>query len=200
MDMRKSHSLILDLKKEEIFTLKAFYAILFFGLVISACAQIRVPIPFTPVPFTLQVFAVFLCGYFLNSRLSSLSMTSYLLFGMMGVPVFAGWGGFSSLMGPTGGYIAGFIPAVWAVSFLSQRRILGRLNFAITTLAGLSIIYFFGLMNLTFYIYFAMQIRGWELFLTACQLGVFPFILADLAKAAIAASIFYGFFRGKKLI
>ncbi len=199
--MGKSHSLTFDLRKEEILTFKALSAVLFFGLLISACAQIRVPLPFTPVPLTLQVFAVFLCGYFLNSKLSSLSLTFYLLFGLLGVPVFSGWGaGLASLMGPTGGFIAGFIPAVWAISYVSQKRIMGRFNFALASLIGLGIIYFFGLMNLMFYIYFAMQIRGWELFLTALQLGIFPFILADLAKASVAATIFYGFFRGRKLI
>jgi biotin transport system substrate-specific component len=201
MKMGKSHSLTFDLRKEEILTFKAFYAVLFFGLLISACAQIRVPIPFTPVPLTLQILAVFLCGYFLTSKVSSLSMTFYLLFGFLGVPVFSGWGsGLASLIGPTGGFIVGFLPAVWAVSYVSQKRMLGRFNFAVTTLVGLSIVYFFGLINLLFYVYFAMQIRGWELFLTAFQLGVVPFVLADLAKAAVAASIFYGLFRGRKLV
>lgn len=186
--------------KEEASTQKAVFAVLFFCLLTLVFAQIRVPIPLTPIPFTLQVLAVFLCGYFLNSRLASLSLALYLLLGMSGAPVFSGWGsGLSALMGPTGGYIAGFVPAVLAISYLSDKKVLGKFNIVVTALAGLGIIYFFGLMNLIFYIYFVVNVRGIELITTALQLGVFPFILADLTKAIVAASIFYGVFRGKKL-
>lgn len=199
--MKRSVSLTLDSEREHVFSLKAFYAMLFFCLLTLVFAQIRVPIPFTPVPFTLQVLAVFLCGFFLNSKFASLSLTFYLLLGLSGAPVFSGWGsGLTALMGPTGGYIAGFIPAVWVISFLSHKKILGRFNFVVAGLAGLSIIYFFGLLNLIFYIYFVMQIEGWKLITVAFQLGVLPFIVADIAKAVIASSIFYGIFKGKKLI
>lgn len=198
--MKKPLTLTLALGKEEVSVQKAVFAVLFFCLLTMIFAQIRIPLPLTPVPFTLQVLAVFLCGYLLNSRLASMSLGLYLVLGMAGAPVFSGWGsGLSALMGPTGGYIAGFLPAVWAISYLSDKNVLGKLNSIVTALAGLGIIYFFGVMNLLFYIYFVVNLRGAELITTAIQLGIFPFILADLAKVVVAGSIFYGICRGKKL-
>jgi biotin transport system substrate-specific component len=198
--MKKPVSLTLDWIKEEVTAQKAVFAVLVFCLLTMVCAQIKIPLPLTPVPFTLQVLAVFLCGYLLNSRLASMSLGLYLVLGMAGAPVFSGWGsGLSALMGPTGGYIAGFLPAVWAISYLSDKKVLGKFNSIVTALAGLGIIYFFGVMNLLFYIYFIMNLRGTELIAAALQLGIFPFILADLTKVAVAGSIFYGIFRGKKL-
>lgn len=78
--------------------------------VISLLSLIAIPMP-SMIPISLQCFAVALCGYFAGSVMGTVSVTVYILIGMVGVPVFAGMrGGFAVLFGATGGFIIGFIP------------------------------------------------------------------------------------------
>lgn len=78
--------------------------------VISLLSLIAIPMP-SMIPLSLQCFAIALCGYFAGSIMGSISVTVYILIGMVGVPVFAGMrGGFAVLFGATGGFIIGFIP------------------------------------------------------------------------------------------
>ena len=73
----------------------------------AVCSWIQIP---TVVPFTLQTFAVFFAVYFLGGKKGTLAVFIYILLGMVGLPVFAGFkGGFGALFGMTGGYIMGFI-------------------------------------------------------------------------------------------
>lgn len=81
-----------------------------FAAVIAVCAQITVPMP-SGVAFTLQTFAVALCGYLLGPAYGTLSVLVYLLLGAVGAPVFSAFhGGFHVLAGKTGGYLWGFLP------------------------------------------------------------------------------------------
>ena len=82
-------------------------------------AQVRIPVPGTDVPMTLQLLGVFLIGFALRPPLAVAAMVLYVVCGAFGLPVFAGPVG---LAGTTGGYILGFIPAVWLVSALGHRR------------------------------------------------------------------------------
>ena len=80
-----------------------------FSSVIAIISQISIPMP-SAVPLTIQLFAVALAGYFLNFREAALSVLIYVLLGVVGIPVFSGFkGGFYVLVGPTGGFIWGFI-------------------------------------------------------------------------------------------
>lgn len=82
-----------------------------FAAILCVCSQISIPTPFG-IPFTLQTFAVALCGYILGSKKGTLAVLVYVLLGAVGLPVFAGFGGgFQKLFGATGGFIFGFFAA-----------------------------------------------------------------------------------------
>src|SRR3712207_1750584 len=87
-----------------------------FAALTAACAWFKVPLPFTPVPITLQTLAVLLSGAMLGAYYGALSMIIYLILGAIGLPVFAGGGsGFGSLLGPTGGYLLSYPIASFVV-------------------------------------------------------------------------------------
>lgn len=151
------------------------------NLLLVACAQVRIPLPFTPVPITGQTFGVLLLGALLGRRYGTAIVMAYVLEGIVGLPVFAGWsGGLAKLFGPTGGYIVGFVPAAFAAGWLME---LGWGRSFAKALAALlianAIIYAFGLPWLAFFV-------GID---KALAMGLLPFVLGDLLKATAAASI-----------
>jgi len=88
----------------------------------AVLAQISIPLPFTPVPITLQTMGALLVGSALGSRKGFLSQLVYLLAGLVGLPVFAGGvGGSAHLFGATGGYIVGFLAAAYLAGLLAER-------------------------------------------------------------------------------
>ena len=90
-----------------------------FAAISAICSQISIPLGFTPIPVNLGTLAVFLTGGLLGKKYGTISMTVYVLLGAAGVPVFAGLrGGISVLAGPTGGYIIGYIAAVFIIGIL----------------------------------------------------------------------------------
>ena len=93
------------------------------SLFLAASAKIQVP--FYPVPMTMQTFVVLFLGFALGSRLGALTVVVYLLEGAAGLPVFAGTPekgiGIPYMLGPTGGYLVGFVLAAWAVGALAER-------------------------------------------------------------------------------
>ena len=92
-----------------------------FASLTAVGASIHVPLPFTAIPITLQTLFIYVAGALLGSRLGALSQSLYVLMGIMGLPVFAGWrSGFEVLMGPTGGYILGFIPGAYVIGKLVE--------------------------------------------------------------------------------
>ena len=92
------------------------------SVVVALTAQIAVPLPFTPVPITGQTFGVLLVGALLGSRRGAMSILAYLTQGMAGLPVFAGGaGGPARFLGPTGGYLLGFVAAAWIVGAFAER-------------------------------------------------------------------------------
>jgi len=146
------------------------------------CAQIRIPLPFTPVPITGQVLTVLLAGVLLGRLYGGLSMLLYLLLGSAGVPWFAGASG-GLPIGPTAGYIVGFIPAALFIGWATQRYhkthqflpLIGLMMIAVF------IIYFFGAVN------FALLMK--TDFSQTIGMAVIPFIPGDFFKALMAASI-----------
>lgn len=147
---------------------------------VGIAAQIAIPLPFTPVPLTLQTFAVLLVGAALGSLRGALSMGLYALMGVVGVPWFAeGSSGFSSA---SFGYILGFILAAFIVGRLAER---GASTTALRS-AGLMVIgniaiYAVGVIWLKF----AISV-DWA---TALSLGVVPFLIGDALKIALAAGL-----------
>lgn len=149
------------------------------SLFIGLAARIAVPLPFSPVPVTGQTLAVLLIGALLGSRRGALSVLAYLAEGAVGLPVFAGGtAGVTRLMGPTGGYLFGFIAAAFLTGWLAERGWDRRFG---TTLAmmgvGNTAIYLLGLPYLASFV-------GLERVLA---LGLYPFVIGDLVKSILAA-------------
>ena len=162
------------------------------SLLVAALAQVRIPLPFTPVPLTGQTFGVLLVGAALGSRRGAASLALYLVSGLAGLPVFTGWGsGISHLAGPTGGYLIGFIAAAFAVGWLCERKLDRRWTTALLPfLAGEALIYAFGLPWLAVYV-------GAN---NALAAGFIPFLPGDVAKlilAALALPAVWSFMEGK---
>jgi biotin transport system substrate-specific component len=148
-------------------------------------AQIRIPLGFTPVPITGQVFAVLLSGVLLGSRYGGLSQVMYIALGAFGVPWFQGWsGGLGYLaQAATVGYLAGFVLAALLIGRLTERYIAARgfLPQLGLMLTGVAVIHLAGAL------YFSSFMHTGPL--ATVQMAVVPFIFLDIAKAAAVASI-----------
>ncbi len=151
------------------------------SLFIAIAAQIAIPIPFTPVPLTLQPLAVILVGVCLGSTRGAAAAALYLLEGFSGLPVFAqGHGGPAWLVGATAGYLYSYPFAAWVAGFVSERG-WGSTILRATSgmLLALGVIYLGG--------------WSWLAILTdaraAFAAGVAPFVVADIIKVAIGAMI-----------
>ncbi|MDD5687717.1 MAG: biotin transporter BioY [Elusimicrobia bacterium] len=146
----------------------------FFVLATTFGAYVRIPLPFTPVPITLQTFFVLLSGLVMGKKLGGVSQISYLLLGGLGLPLFTNTG---ALLGPTGGYIIGFIVASWLTGFLLEK------NWKIFYILLLSdfVLLFCGAVNLAFFV---------GSFKRAIILGMLPFVVGDIVKIFAAISVF----------
>ncbi len=153
------------------------------ALLIGLAAQVRLPLPGTPVPVTGQVFAVLLCGVFLGGGYGALSQLFYIGLGAMGLPVFSGLSaGSAILLGVTGGYIVGFIPAVLMIGLVANNmKNKNPLSLACAMLSGVGIIYLFGAAQFAVF-------TGAGMFHTL-TMAVIPFIAWDIVKALVAAYI-----------
>jgi len=153
------------------------------SLFVAALAQLSIPLQ--PVPVTGQTFAVLLVGMVLGSRRGALALAAYLAEGLAGLPVFAeARSGLGTVLGPTGGYLVGFIAAAWLVGLLAERGFDRRLIKTFSAMvAGNMVIYVFGLAWLSTFP-FVGGLLGESGLLT---LGMMPFLIGDGIKAALAA-------------
>lgn len=152
-----------------------------FAATMAVAAQIAIPIPGTPVPFTLQPLAVVLAGLCLGPVAGAASMVLYLLAGALGAPVFAPVGapGVLRLIGPTGGYLLA-APAAAAIAGLLARRFPAFGGRLLAAFLGIATLYLGGVAQLE------LLTGSLE---RAAALGTTPFILADLGKVVLAAVI-----------
>jgi len=141
-----------------------------------------ISIPVGPVPIVLQNMFVFLAGLLLGSRWGLASVGVYLLAGACGLPVFAGGtGGIGRIVGPTGGYLIGYLPAVYIVGYLSEKGA-ARIGFDILAMIGGTIIlYACGVTWLK-----ALTQMPWP---KAMAVGMLPFLIGDALKIVAAAAI-----------
>ncbi len=155
--------------------------VLGFTLLTAACAQIRIPLDFTPVPITGQTFAVLLSGAVLGSRAGAASQLLYFALGAVGLPFYAGGsGGWETATGATAGYLAGFVVATFVVGRLAENRQDRRFATSLGTfLTGNLTIYVFGVAWLAYS-------QSWDL-VTAVERGMAPFIIGDTIKILLAA-------------
>jgi biotin transport system substrate-specific component len=168
-------------------------SVLFVAALTAAAAQVSVPLPFTSVPLTLQPMVVLLGGLALGSRLGLASQVVYLAAGIAGLPVFAASAtlppGALRLIGPTGGYLMAYPFAAWLVGFLAERGFDRRyLTCVLAMLAGLAVIYACGVtwLGLSARPGGASVAIGLQ---AAIATGAAPFVIADLMKVLVAASV-----------
>jgi len=158
-------------------------AIVLFTLFTILSARITIPLPFTPVPVTLQVLAVLLAGLVLGARAGALSQLLYLAAIASGLPVDAYGRGTVALSGPTAGYLFGFVAGAFVTGWVVTRVPASRMGRFLAALAGLAVLYGCGVTWL------AVVMGGLEAALLG---GLAPFIAVDLLKAAAAASVAEG--------
>lgn len=162
-----------------------------FAALTGLAAQIRIPLPFSPVPVTGQTFAVLLAGIVLGKTYGGLSQGLYAGIGVAGVPWFAGLaGGIGVVVGPTGGYIIGFVVAAAFVGWLTDRYVRARrftALVAILLVANFGIIHVLGLTQL--YLWLSFVQGGAPTIMEVLSMGTLPFIPGDVAKLLAAAAV-----------
>jgi biotin transport system substrate-specific component len=144
----------------------------------------NITIPLWPVPITMQTFGIFMIAFFFGSRKGALTILLYILAGLLGFGVFAGHKSASALIGPTAGYIIGFVAAVFVVGSMIERGY-GRTKSSVMLcmVIGNLIIYAFGIVGLGIFFSDAS-------FLGLLKMGVFPFLIGDAIKIAAAMALF----------
>ena len=148
------------------------------SILIALAAQFYFPLPFSPVPITGQTFAVLLLAALYGHNRGGLTVLTYLILGIAGRPVFAsGTFGIATIIGPTGGYLVGFLPAAYIVGLLSKKGWDRKVwTTATSMIIGNVIIYLAGITWLSGFV-------GWD---NVLQLGLIPFLIGDGAKIALA--------------
>jgi biotin transport system substrate-specific component len=161
--------------------------VLFVTVLTIVAAQVSIPLPFTPVPFTLQPMVVLLGGAALGARLGMTSQVLYIAVGLAGLPIFAASPvlpqGFGRLLGPTGGYLMSYPIAAFVTGSLAERGFDRRYFTSVLAMgAGLAIIFAAGVLWMAF----GAPHVG---FPTAVRTGLVPFIPADVIKIFLAATV-----------
>ncbi len=153
-----------------------------FALLTAACAQITIPLGFTPVPITGQTFAVLITGAVLGSRAGAASQLLYVALGAVGLPFYAGGaGGWESATGGTAGYLLGFIVAAYVIGYLAEHGQDRRFATSVGAfLTGNLIIYVLGVAWL-------MYTFSWGL-AEGVEKGMAPFIIGDTLKILLAGA------------
>ncbi|MFR2130519.1 MAG: biotin transporter BioY [Enterococcus lactis] len=161
-------------------TLKELILAAEFAAIISVFSQMT--IPFGLVPLTGQTFAIGLTATFLGRKLGLISVTVYLLLGLIGLPVFSGMtGGIAVLFGPTGGYLIGFLFQTWLTGWMIEKTDAHYLYAIFANLMGSLAALVCGTIWL--------KISGDLTFTTAFASGLLPFLLPEAIKAIGAAYI-----------
>jgi len=149
--------------------------------ILALSAQLSFYFPFSPVPITGQTFAVLFLGAVLGSYRGTLAVLAYLVEAAMGLPVLAGgMAGIAYMVGPTGGYLTGFIAAAFIAGFLAERGWDRNVGTALLAMVlGDAALFICGMFWLSVYI-------GWE---KAIYAGLLPFIIGECLKLAAASLI-----------
>ena len=201
---KNSRDVVIPSKTEEI--LVKFSFSLVFVILMWISANSFVYLPFTPIPVTMQVFTVLFCAITLGKTWALVSQLEYLLLGLAGFPLFAGFkNGVAVLLGPTGGYLIGFAAAVFVTGFVYKKLSgkIGRSGFDvfIACVCGLAVIYISGYIHLAGFLSLGSKLPGGAaILLTAFKAGVLPFIVFDLLKIMAIVAIHKSSERKKQAI
>ncbi len=164
------------------------------SLLLAVSSHIALPLFFTPVPLTLQTFAVLLLGLLLSPRLAAGVCLAYLAEGALGLPVFApapALAGIAHLLGPTGGYLLSYPAAAALVAVLRRRIARGSMGMAFSATMGSLIILASGALWLAVVTHTGIQ--------AVLAAAVVPFIPGDLLKIAAAVSFAGGVRRFRRI-
>ena len=160
---------------------KTMVMISLMAAVICILGPLSLAIPISPVPVSLTNLAVYFTIYVLGTKKGTISYLIYLLIGLIGIPVFSGFtGGLAKLLGPTGGYLIGFIFMALLSGLCVEHRELRNVH-CIGMLLGTAVCYLFGTFRLA-------RLAGMS-FDAALTAGVIPFIPGDLTKIVLALLI-----------
>jgi biotin transport system substrate-specific component len=159
-------------------------SVLFVTVLTASAAQLSFPLPFTPVPFTIQPMIVLIGAAALGSRLGALAQIFYLMLGIAGLPVFAFSPelpqGVARLMGPTGGYLMAYPIAAFVTGLLAENGLDRRYFTSILAMGvGLSVIFAGGVLWIA-------RVAGLE---AALATGLYPFIIVDVIKVVAAGLV-----------
>lgn len=145
-------------------------------------APFSIPLPFSPVPITLTNLVLYISPYILGTKKSTISYIIYLLLGTVGLPIFSGFaGGLGKLVGPTGGYLIGFIFLVAITGIFVEKCGSHRALVLIGMILGTAVCYIFG----TFWLAKQLEMT----FMAALAVGVTPYLIGDFVKMIIAICI-----------
>ena len=143
---------------------------------LALAAEARFYVPFTPVPYTLQTFFVLLAGAAMGPRLGTVALSSYLALGAVGVPIFTG-----AWLGPTAGYLVGFVAAGWLIGTLTRRAEAPSMARLVVAMAlGDAVLLLLGAAWLAFGLGLGVP--------KALALGALPFLPGEAIKIAVAAA------------
>jgi biotin transporter BioY len=161
---------------------KEFSLVIIASLAIALMSQFELMLPFSPVPITLQTFAIMACGLLLGKVRGTISVFAYICEGALGLPFFAGGsGGVRYLLGPTGGYLLGFVFCCYLAGLSKEIGFSSNfLKLLLSLLIANISIYLFGLFQLSLFV------PKNYLF----QIGFYPFILGDLTKIVLLSLMF----------
>ena len=166
--------------------------VIFFGSILLAISA-KIKIPFYPVPMTMQTFVVMLLGISFGGKIAVATISLYLLEGILGLPVFSNSPergiGLTYFMGPTMGYLIGFLSASYLASLIREDD--NQLIIITKLLISVSTIYFFGVLWLG-------TLIGWDK--PILELGVMPFLLAEVFKISLLFLLTKKLFKLRKFI
>jgi biotin transport system substrate-specific component len=161
------------------------------SLFVALCAHVAIPLPFTPVPLTMQNLGVLLVGLTLGSRRGFAALVVYLLEGLSGLPVFSptGPGGLAPLLGPTGGFLLAYPLVAALCGWIMERGLSSFARAAIAALAGEVLLFASGIARLAILTHSFAQ---------AVRFGFYWFIFAEVIKVMAAAALADGWRRTQK--
>ena len=144
------------------------------------CVLSPLSIPIGPVPITLATLVLYIIGAVFDWKIACLIVASYLLLGTVGLPVFSSFqGGFQVILGPTGGFLIGYLPCVFLESFFLKKRANQKWFYPLLMIIGTIVLYSIGTIWLVIYSNYEVS--------KALMVAVVPFLLGDTLKIALAS-------------
>ena len=173
-----ARALTLEVSNQQSSWIRDTFLVFAGSVLIALFANVSIPLPFTPVPIATQAHVCLLLGALLGSKRGALAVAAFLFQGAIGLPVFAlGKAGFLHILGPTGGYLLGYVAATYVTGYLVEKAHEKTPRKAVLAMAvGNLILYVMGVPQLALYL-------GLK---SALILGTLPFILGDVLKLILA--------------